>query len=93
MAETDTVVLDMLEGEMLGDRFIEELLGMIDTRQVEDRSRLAADKERLRAEVQHLLNSIAAGVPAETIAPEVRTRQLEISRLDVRLRGAFRRVA
>jgi len=86
MAETDNVVLDMLEGDVLGTKFVEELLGMVDRGHVEDRSRLAADRERLRAEVKHLVQSIAAGVPADTVAPEIRLRELEISRLEVRLR-------
>lgn len=60
---------------------------MVDRGHVEDRSRLAADRERLRAEVKHLVQSIAAGVPANTIVPEIRSRELEISRLEVRLRA------
>ena len=55
--------------------------------QLEDRSRLAADRERLRAEVKNLIGSIAAGVPAETVALAIRARELEISRLEVRLRA------
>ena len=87
MAETDGIVLDMLEGDVLGTKFIEELLGMIDRGQVEDRARLAMDCERLRGEVKNLVQSIASGVPAETVAPDIRSRQLEISRLEVRLRA------
>jgi len=87
MAETDGIVLDMLEGDVLGTKFIEELLGMIDRGQVEDRARLAMDCERLRGEVKNLVQSIASGVPAETVAPDIRSRQLEILRLEVRLRA------
>jgi hypothetical protein len=87
MAETDGIVLDMLEGDVLGTKFIEELIGMVYQGQLEDRSRLAADRERLRGEVENLIHSIAAGVPAETVAPGIRARELEISRLEVRLRA------
>jgi hypothetical protein len=36
---------------------------------------------------ENLIGSIAAGVRAETVAPEIRSRELEISRLEVRLRA------
>jgi DNA invertase Pin-like site-specific DNA recombinase len=87
MEDTDRIVLDMLEGDVLGTNFVEELLGMVDQGQLEDRSRLASDRERLRGEVENLIRSIAAGVPAETVAPGIRARELEISRLEVRLRA------
>jgi hypothetical protein len=87
MAEADAAVLDLVEEHALGSRFIEELIGMVDKGHVEDRSRLASDRERLRAEIKNLLHLAASGVPPETIAPEIRSREIEISRLDVRLRA------
>jgi site-specific DNA recombinase len=87
MEDADTIVLDMVEGEVLGMRFIEELLAMVDKGQVEDTAHLTAERERLRGEVENLVGSIAAGVPAETIAPGIRARELEISRLEARLRA------
>ena len=87
MAEADDAVLNMLDEYVLGQSFIDELMALVDTRPVEDTSRLAADVARLRAEVKNLLQAIAAGVPPETIAPEVRARETEISRLEARLRA------
>ena len=49
--------------------------------------RLTADRDRLRGEVENLVGSIAAGVPAETVAPGIRERELEIARIEVRLRS------
>jgi len=49
-------------------------------------ARLTADRDRVRGEVENLVRSIAAGVPADTVAPSIRERELEIARLEVRLR-------
>ena len=38
--------------------------------------------------MQNLVKSIAAGVPADTIAPEIRRREQEIARLEVRLKAS-----
>ena len=45
------------------------------------------ERDRLQREVANLVGSIAAGVPATTVAPEIRTREAEIARLDHRLRA------
>jgi site-specific DNA recombinase len=92
MAYADDVVLDMIEGEILSRKFIEELLALVDQGEVDDTARLTADRDRLRGEVENLIRSIAAGVPADSIAPAIRERELEITRLEVRLRTP-RRVA
>ena len=39
------------------------------------------------AKSRNLVRSIAVGVPADTVAPGIRERELEISRLEVRLRA------
>jgi hypothetical protein len=80
------VVLEMLEDDMLGTKFIEELLAMVDSGESDNVARLTADRDRLRGEVENLVRSIAAGVPADTVAPGIRERELEIARLEVRLR-------
>ena len=85
-------VLDYLstltwEGSVLGMPFIEELLAMVDQGHVENTSQLAAERERLRGEVENLVRSIAAGVPPETIAPSIRRAEQEIARIEARLRA------
>ena len=87
MAYADDAVLTMCEGSLLGTKFIEELLAMVDQGQVEDTSRLAAERERLRGEVENLVRSIAAGVPPETIAPSIRRAEQETARIEARLRA------
>jgi len=76
----------MIEGDILGTKFIEELLAMVDQGQIDNISRLTADRHGLRGEVENLVRSIAVGVSAETIAPEIRQRELEIARLEARIR-------
>jgi hypothetical protein len=83
----DDAVLDIVEGEVLGTRFLEELLALVDRGDADDSARLAADRDRRRAEVDRLVGSIAAAVPADTIAPAIRQREAEIARLDVALRA------
>jgi site-specific DNA recombinase len=86
MAYADNAVLEILEGELLDTKFIEELLCLVDQGEVDQTARLTADRDRLRGEVENLVRSIAAGVPADTVAPAIRERELEISRIEVRLR-------
>ncbi len=82
----------MIEGEILSRKFIEELLAMVDQGEVDGTARLTVERDRLRGEVENLIASIAAGVPADTIAPAIREREMEIARLEVRL-PAPRRLA
>ena len=86
MAFADDIVLDMVEGDILGTQFIEELLALVDQGESDNVARLTADRDRLRGEVENLVGSIAAGVPADTVAPGIRERELAIARLEVRLR-------
>ena len=87
MPLADEAVLDRVEGEVLGRKFIEELLAMVDQGESENLARLSADRDRLRGEVEKLVRSIAAGVPADSVAPGIRQREVEIARLEVRLRA------
>jgi site-specific DNA recombinase len=83
--ETDDAVLSIVEGEVLGTRFIRELLTMV--KDAPDQTAwLAAERDRLQTEVDRLVASIAAGVPAETVAPLVNERQSAIRKLQARLR-------
>jgi site-specific DNA recombinase len=86
MAFADGVVLDMVEGYVLGKDYIEELLAMVDQGASDNVARLTMDRDRLRGEIENLVRSIAAGVPADTVAPGIRERELEVARIEVRLR-------
>ncbi len=86
MASTDETVLTMIEDEVLDANFIEELLALVDRGDEDDSARLTADAKRLRGEVDRLVESIAAGVPAGTVAPAIAEREAELSRIDVQQR-------
>jgi hypothetical protein len=83
---TDDTILSTIEGEVLGTRTINDLLMLVDQGAVNDTARLTADRDRLRTEVDRLVGSIAAGVPAETVAPQIRSREAEIVKLEAKLR-------
>jgi DNA invertase Pin-like site-specific DNA recombinase len=91
MQTADDVVLDMIEGEVLGERYINELLTLVGKAEWDDTTRLMADRARIAGEVENLIRSIASGVAPETIAPAIRAREAEIARLDIRLRSPQRR--
>jgi site-specific DNA recombinase len=90
MPLADTAVLDMIEGEVLGSRYIEELLAMVHQNETDGLSRLAADRDRLRGEVEKLVGSIALGEARASIVSAIRERELEIARLEARLRAPKR---
>ena len=75
-----------VEGDILGTKFSEELLAMVDQGSSDNVLRLRADRDRLRGEVENLARSIAAGVPPDTVAQAIREREVEIARLEVRIR-------
>lgn len=80
--ESDDAVLDIIEGEVLGQRHIEELLALVDRVVGDETPRRTAQRDKLRAEVAKLVGSIAAGVPADTVAPAIREREREIATLE-----------
>jgi hypothetical protein len=86
MSLADNVVLDMIEGEILGTKFIEELLALVDQGTADNVNRLTADRDRLRGEVEKLVGSIALGEAPASIVAAIRERELEIARLEARLR-------
>jgi DNA invertase Pin-like site-specific DNA recombinase len=86
MALADEAVLDVVEGEALGTAAITELLALVDRGDADQHARLAAERDRLRAEVANLVASIAAGVPPATVASAVREREGEVAKLDAQLR-------
>lgn len=87
IAETDDAVLDVVEGAVLGTRFIEELLRLVDRGNADNSAHLAADRERLQCEIDNVLDLAASGVAAETIAPKICERQTSLARIDQQLRA------
>jgi hypothetical protein len=83
--ETDDTILSIIEGEVLGTRLINELLVLVDAAPDES-VWLTAERDRLQTEVDRLVQSIAAGVPAETVAPLVQKKRTELINLEKRLR-------
>jgi hypothetical protein len=69
------------EAEVLGTRFIEELLMLVDRGEADTSERLTADCDRRRTEIDRLVGSIAAGVPADSVAPAIKERQAELAKL------------
>ena len=73
------------EGEVLNPRVIDELLSLVSS-VADEGARLAAERDRLRSEVDRLVESIAAGVPAATVAPKIQEREAQLSRIEAQLR-------
>jgi hypothetical protein len=86
MDYADDVVLTMIEGDILGTNAIEEL-ALVDQGQSDNISRLTSDRDRLRGEVEKLVGSIALGEAPASIVSAIRDRELEIARLEVRIRS------
>ncbi|HXG69760.1 MAG TPA: recombinase family protein [Gemmatimonadaceae bacterium] len=84
--ETDDDVLGIVEGEVLGTRFIGELLALVDDGQQNGAEHQEADRIRLQQEISNLMDLAASGVPAETVAPKIRERQTTLRQLDAQLR-------
>ena len=84
--ESDDAMLEMVEGEVLGTRCIEELLALVDNSEHDSAAALAAERDRLAREVSNLLDLAASGVSADTLAPKIREREQQIATLDAQLR-------
>lgn len=84
--ETDHAVVDVVEGEVLGRSYVDRLLALVDHDVVDERPGLQAQVDERQAEVRKLVESIAVGVPAETVAPLIREKQREIARLEAEIR-------
>jgi len=85
MAQTDDIVLSVVEAIALDPDTIEELLSLVDKGEVDQTDRLTADRDRLQQEIANLVSSIAAGVPATTVAPAIKIRESEIAKLERQL--------
>lgn len=78
MAETDDIILSVIEGEVLDPNYVDALLAQIDH---------APDEgARLRAEIGRLVALVAAGVASDTVSNEIRQREQQVRTLDARLR-------
>jgi hypothetical protein len=86
ITETDDDVLGIVEGEVLGTRFIEELLALVDDGHQHEAAHLEADRDRLQREISNLLDLAASGVPADTIAPKIREWHTALARVESQLR-------
>jgi hypothetical protein len=49
---------------------------------------LLAERERLQREIENLVALVATGAGVDATAAQIRTRQVELAKLDVRLRTA-----
>jgi hypothetical protein len=78
--------LEIVEGEVLGTRIIEELLALVGRGDADDTARLTADRDRLQQEISNLMELAASGVPATTIAPKIHERQASLARVEAQLR-------
>ena len=86
MAETDDAILSTIEGDVLHPRLIEDLLLLVDQGEADTSALLTADRDRLRTEVNRLVDAIAKGVARDTVAADIREREAEIAKLDAKLR-------
>jgi site-specific DNA recombinase len=86
IAQADSDILSIIEGEVLGPRVIDELVALAATAS-DETGRLSAERDRVRAEVERLVESIAAGVPAKTVAPQIQNREAQLSRLEAQLQA------
>lgn len=86
MPSTDEAVLEMVEGEVLGTKFIEELLSLVDRGEADQTATLTADRDRLKGEVHNLIQLAASGVSPEILAADIRQREKDIAKLEAQLR-------
>jgi hypothetical protein len=65
--DTDDAVLDVVEGQVLGTRFIEELLTVVDDGTQQGVAHLEADRDRLQKEISKLMDLAASGIPVRAL--------------------------
>jgi site-specific DNA recombinase len=93
MQATDDAVLEMIEGEVLGTTFIDELLALVDSNEHDQSAYLTSERARLTREISSLLDVVAAGsVSASIAAPKLRERETQIASIDVQLNTVRERV-
>ena len=83
--DTDDTVLSIIEGEVLGTKYIRELLSLVESAP-DETEWLVAERDRLQTEVDNLVKSLAAGVPGDAVGPAIREKQSAIAKLEHKLR-------
>jgi DNA invertase Pin-like site-specific DNA recombinase len=83
--ETDDTVLSIIEGEVLNRTYVRELLSLVESAP-DETDLLLAQRAKLQGEVDNLVDSIAKGIPADTVASAINDRQSAIRKLDAQLR-------
>ena len=58
----------------------------MDRGEADDTARLTAERDRLQREMSNLIDLVASGVSADTLAPKIREREAAIAKLDRQLR-------
>ena len=69
---------------MLDTRYIEELLALVDHGDVDESVQLNAERERLKREIDNLIELAAAGT--RSVAPKLQEREAALDRVEARLR-------
>ena len=86
MVEADEALPNIIEGKVLATKFIEELLSLVDRGETDNTALLMADRERLKKEMSNLMDLVAAGTPAATVAPKIAERAAHLARVEDQLR-------
>ena len=61
-------------------------MSLVDRGEADDTARLTAERDRLQREMSNLIDLVASGVSADTLAPKIREREAAIAKLDRQLR-------
>lgn len=87
IVETDNLILEQIEGEVLQPRIIEELLSLVE-HSVDETSVLDGDHRRFKGEIDALVKSIAGRVDApESIVNAIAERERQVKDIEARLRA------
>lgn len=82
---TDNAVLEIVAEEMLGTRYVDTLLSMV--QDVQDLSaQWQQERTRLQSEISNLVDSLALGIKSETIAPKILQREKQLDAIEAKLR-------
>ena len=74
IARADNMLLAAIEGELLNTRTVEELLALV-VNAPDETAHLQGEQTRLTTEIKRLVDSIAEGVPAKSVAGLIREKE------------------